>query len=901
MEAPEGAIPIDQFQPAQAAPMPQNHGASGAIPIDQFKSAEDTYGSAGQQALGVAEGLSQGLAGPFATGAERALSELGVPGLSPHAQEMRKQTNPIGSYGSEAAGFGLGAFFGTGEAAALSKAGEAAVGAANLGKAVGIGQKAAQGAVRTAAEIASLQTLNETSRFINQDPNQTLGSAAINIGLAGVLGGAGGAVLGSVSPMWKAFTNRAAESEGVGAIQAAEGEDLLTRSIQKPKERESFLRGMQKQKENAAEILKSGEELGVPVGPSQTSASDYVQSMDSALSQSPTLAGVARKQEIDDAFEQIGKRLEPIVGSAEETTPFQRGQTIKNQIQETVDNMYQPLKEKYADRLAYAQHIEIPDAPRLKQYDKLVELSQGIGEVGSKEGAYVREIAERMLPQNSVANLDKFISKLGTEQRMARISGNTDLAHAIGQASESIQDFQINQIAKTGAAMQAEGAEHAAAIASDIIKEHKALKSEYANFKEILTDFLSDARLGKKGNTAGGIEQVLENIPNEKLVEKLFDPKNAAGLMRLREKFPQVFKTVIDGKKADLLNAAMKGGELSHKTLLTSIEKLSPEVRELMFNPQELKTIRAAKTWIDSLPKNVGPSGTPKGSAYMAALHSHPLATIVNNAKDFGIKTLLKFSTPAEIEANKVTSDYIQHAIKGERALDRAAKAFFQTGELIPKHLLPTESSRKRLADSLEKVKDPNQAMEVGAGIGHHLPAHQAGATMLAAQAAQYLNALKPNEAPATPFDKAPPIDKAAKAKYDRALDVANQPLLVLQHAKDGTLLPQDIQTIQAIYPSLHASMVHKLSDQLADHKAHDKPLSYQQRKGISIVLGSPIDSTMMPQNMQAIIQTSGGQMQQQTGKPPRGHSSQSTLSQINKVNAQYETPLEARATHRNR
>ena len=233
---------LNDFSPEDVSQTPAQQPAS--LPpgnLNSFDDAdiqtpEDKFATPSQQALTIAEGAAQGLGGPFATAAERGLSAVGVPGLTPAEQEARAQANPIERYGSEAAGFGVGAFFGTGEAGILSKIGEGAEALSGLSES----QKAARLGVSSAAEVASLQAGNEVSKAINQDPNQTLGSAAINIGLAGILGGAGGAALGSVGPLWKSFTQQAAEDAGVGTAEVAPDEDLLSRSIQKPDEKENF-------------------------------------------------------------------------------------------------------------------------------------------------------------------------------------------------------------------------------------------------------------------------------------------------------------------------------------------------------------------------------------------------------------------------------------------------------------------------------------------------------------------------------------------------------------------------------------------------------------------------------------------------------------------------------------
>jgi len=64
---------------------------------------------------------------------------------------------------------------------------------------------------------------------------------------------------------------------------------------------------------------------------------------------------------------------------------------------------------------------------------------------------------------------------------------------------------------------------------------------------------------------------------------------------------------------------------------------------------------------------------------------------------------------------------------------------------------------------------------------------------------------------------------------------------------------------------------------------------------GLSMLLGQPLDSSMTPQGMQAII-NSAGPMQQQAGqeKQPK-KASGVELDQLNKVDSLSELPSEAR------
>ena len=119
---------------------------------------------------------------------------------------------------------------------------------------------------------------------------------------------------------------------------------------------------------------------------------------------------------------------------------------------------------------------------------------------------------------------------------------------------------------------------------------------------------------------------------------------------------------------------------------------------------------------------------------------------------------------------------------------------------------------------------------------------------------------------------------------------------MVLQHIKKGSLLPQDVQTLQALYPGLHSAIANKISQEIINHKTAGGNIPYSQRVSMSLLLGNSLDSTMTPQSGQAIIHSAGPQQMQQS-KPEKsgGKATGAQLKAIDKVTNLYQTPSEAR------
>ena len=157
-----------------------------------------THSTPGQQAIAGVEGAAKGLIGPLAPEIEEKL------GVTSGKDILSREKNNPWTHGLAETGTLLGgSLLGTGEGALLGNAGEAA---AKLLGPKGASAMAKIGArtVSDAAQMLLYQGGNEVSKMVEGDPNQSIGSAAANVGLSGLIGGGAGAALGAVSPLWDA-------------------------------------------------------------------------------------------------------------------------------------------------------------------------------------------------------------------------------------------------------------------------------------------------------------------------------------------------------------------------------------------------------------------------------------------------------------------------------------------------------------------------------------------------------------------------------------------------------------------------------------------------------------------------------------------------------------------------
>jgi hypothetical protein len=252
----------------------------------------------------------------------------------------------------------------------------------------------------------------------------------------------------------------------------------------------------------------------------------------------------------------------------------------------------------------------------------------------------------------------------------------------------------------------------------------------------------------------------------------------------------------------------------------------------------------------------------------------------------------------------KAAVDYAANVSSGQKALSKATENLFKdTPAVLADHMYPTERDRSRLEKALGAMrKDPQGFARNSANdkTSHYLPEHAAAVAFAASNAATYLNNLRFNQGKKAPLDSTPVPSAADEAKYKRALDIAQQPLIIMDKIKKGTVTSHDIQHLQAMYPSLYGSIKKQIVDKMSDHLSRGRAVPYQTRIGLSMFLGQPLDSSMSQQYILA-AQVGHPTTQQnsqaiQSSMAPRGSKSAPALQ---KMPSNYMTSSQSKESHR--
>lgn len=291
--------------------------------------------------------------------------------------------------------------------------------------------------------------------------------------------------------------------------------------------------------------------------------------------------------------------------------------------------------------------------------------------------------------------------------------------------------------------------------------------------------------------------------------------------------------------------------------------------------------------------------------AHVAGMHGEMGALIGAHALGPFFNSVLPAITKGVIgaagsaEGFKAATEYGLAAAKGDALLSKGARNILKAGaEVLPQMALPKANEKEKLNRLLSEVQaNPDKMLGGKDQLQHYLPNHSLAMNETVGSAIQYLNSLRASTDKQSPLDSKPVMSPDQKASFDRALTIAQQPLIVLDKIKQGTLTAQDITHLGNLYPGLYNRIKDKLLDAVNNHVSKDEVIPYRTRIGLSMFLAQPMDSTMSPASIMAAQLTLPAPVQPQQGAP-KGVKSSPALQKMPNL---YMTPGQSRLEHRTR
>lgn len=842
---PEGelvAIPASQAQQAQTMGFMPASDQDAQAYLDEQK-----YGSTGQQAITFAEGAGRGATFGLSSAVERGL------GVDPEDIRKRQETNPASSIVGEGAGIvGSSLIPVAGAANLAAHAGEAGAQLAAHALPALAGEniiaKVGSAAIKGAIENAVFATGDEVSKAILQDPNQSFQTAITDIGLGSLIGAGAGGAFGAVNPLWEATAGPKARNFLNMITDRANGSTLPESDAMKLLEKDLESNGISFPPELRAAV----------------SDNPALQQTFNELRESGTMSGEKIRETLSKFSDELNDHLARTIDGGEQISAKEAGDQAKNALAADIEKRSAGVRQAY-DSVAPSQEIKVDPIDQTEVYGKLKKAGSEFGAEGSPLRAEFDRWADRFGLQNTVGQVDKLMTELGSEWSVANRAGDFEHRRAIQEIRDIIRDGTNGILDKA-----LPGAKEAA----------KAARDTYAATIEHIQEIAKAGGMGKV-KSIGQFQEALEKVSSEKLATRLFDKNNVRALNYLKDSYPTVFENLSKQMRGEILaKGTTAKGVFNPNNIFREVEKLPEEVKHMVFPQETLDKIGAIRQIRAAIPERINPSGTARtldtlwrhmpsggGGVVSAVMGHNPIGGMIlgqaakflgRDVPDAAKLSLLKFlgsTGPVDASAWKTAADLIERTYKGQKLIERATKSVFQAGKaVLPDALYPDEKKTERLDKKLKELgQNPEPMFDIGGKTAQYMPEHAQAMGETAANAVTWLNNQRPKEAQLGILDAKPPVPKEVSDHFKRTLQIAEQPLVSLQHLKDGTLQPADVQTVQTLYPQLYSKLSQGLVSELIDHKSEEEPIPYKTVLGLSMFLAQPLDGTMTPQGIQAI------------------------------------------------
>ena len=269
-------------------------------------------------------------------------------------------------------------------------------------------------------------------------------------------------------------------------------------------------------------------------------------------------------------------------------------------------------------------------------------------------------------------------------------------------------------------------------------------------------------------------------------------------------------------------------------------------------------------------------------------------AGLGEKATNWALRTILGKSQTPSAEGFKAAGDYTANAAKGFFDTKKAAKAVFEKGSsVLPSHLIPKQEDIDKLDGKLKDIQQrPHQMYAFGGHVAHYMPEHAEALAKIGSAAVGSLNSIRPYHARMAPLDEEIEPSQSEKSDFHDTLGVAQQPLMLLHHIKNSTLLPQHVAIAKQIYPHFYDKIGEELTKAMTDHISEGGTIPYNVKQGLSLFHGQPMDSTMSQPSILAAQMSFQPQNQMPPNQPVTKN--KKNTSKLGEASGQYRTSDQA-------
>ena len=700
--------------------------------------------------------------------------------------------------------------------------------------------KAMQVAAREAAQAALFQTGDEVSKHFTTEPEKSIQQSLADIGLAGVAGAAlgVGASAGNKfllqplvratksSAIVKALTTLKAKAEGVPVL--ADVDALAARAgVEVSPEIKAALSNDAALKQQAEALASSSSQAGKKFGESVDAFKSNVK--DRVLS----LLGKTEQNIGEDVVRsEIGSKLQESVSN------------IISSGKKVVDDLYAPLQPVLGK-------ANLPRNFAAKVSQRIDELGNGIDlfiKPSTGNRAAANQITEELQRVKNFKELKSYITQTSEQLYRENKGGLADVVYKALKETEETAQKEIIDVAAPGFSGQYKQA----------VSANRAFRQKL----ESLGDVLNVKRFW---DAEDFLERVSDPLKAESVLKSLTSEKRAEVYNILQKDFPELANAVRQAH-LDKIKIPVKNGEMDLAGLIKSVGKMTPEAREFVLGPEGMSQLQAvgelygrigkskAASFMDSLLSKIpGGMGSLLGGmsigGFGGAVAGYAMGVAGKEASDAFRLSMLKYiasgaeASPAGFNAmfNAAKSAY-----RGASKIERGIASLFKPATPVIEAIAAPSAKSLGLLDKVVAAAqtNPEGMMGVSGDLHEYLPEHSAHLAATSARAVSFLASIRPVTGKVSPLGPERKPSEVEIAKYNRALQIVEQPLMVLNHIKNGSLTSDDLKAISTVYPALYEDMKEKILEKLIDYNQKGIKLDYPVAMSLSLFLGMNLENS---------------------------------------------------------
>jgi hypothetical protein len=515
-------------------------------------------------------------------------------------------------------------------------------------------------------------------------------------GLGGLLGLAAGGLLEAYKYRYGTTLapeiNKIIESEGkvseqrpivsqADAKKYAEGDfkTFVENSEVPDSEIPKVLEGMKDLKKNTPEIIKAAHNIGAPVHEGMISESPYVQRIvDSWLKGPPTYVAQKTLETYQKIWTAIRNTVEQNLGQGAIHTKFELGELLKDNLTKRIQTEHAPLNALYLELEQVYQMIPLSEKAPLAVANRLKKLKEVRVSPSSPEAKLVTSRLKEIENLKTVDDVKTFRSVNRRSIPKLASSGEKRMISIMDDELRNLEEESIIRFGKLKAANNAEAEKYI----QDVLRLRKEANAAYAPFKEDL-EILAD-QIGRREvyGAQDAINFIEEGLTSEKLVNKLFSKDNVEFARFFAKKFPEEMELMRQYQKGVIIDKARSQatGEILINSVFKEINKLAPEIQNIIFSKSELEFLKSAEVVQQSLPKDFNPSHTSHATS-MEYFFTNPRNAILKNLSDKAKKDFIVKSGAAGNVVRSANEAFQKNAKSMEKEIDAGVKSIFLSKE----------------------------------------------------------------------------------------------------------------------------------------------------------------------------------------------------------------------------